>query len=192
MPPSLMPSPQFFDTAQAFRAWLSANGSTATELLVGYHKVGSGRPSMSWPDSVDEALCFGWIDGVRKRIDDDSYTIRFTPRKATSIWSAINIAKFERLTQEGRMTPAGVIAFGHRTEARSVVYAYEQARPAELSSTELSTFRQHPAAWAFFEATPPSYRQVMLHWVSSAKRQPTRAARFAKLLEACTQGQRLR
>lgn len=192
MPLSQMPSPQFFDTAQAFRAWLAANGPTATELLVGYHKVGSGRLSMSWPDSVDEALCFGWIDGVRKRIDDDAYTIRFTPRKATSIWSAINIAKFERLTQEGRMTPAGVIAFGHRTEARSVVYAYEQAHPAELSSAELCTFKQHPVAWAFFEATPPSYRQVMLHWVSSAKRLETRNARFGKLLEACTLGQRLR
>lgn len=187
-----MTAPRFFETAEAFRAWLEARASTELELLVGYHKVATGRPSMSWSESVDVALCFGWIDGVRKRIDDDSYSIRFTPRKATSIWSAINIAKFERLHAQGRMTAAGERAFASRSEAKSAVYAYEQDAMAELSSSELKEFKRHKAAWRFFQATPPSYKKVMLHWVTTAKRAETRAARFGKLVEACACGQRLR
>lgn len=187
-----MAHPQFFDSAQAFRAWLTAHSAVAAELLVGFHKVASGRPSISWSESVDQALCFGWIDGVRKKIDDHSYSIRFTPRKNTSIWSAINIAKFEQLEAEGRMTPAGAGAFGHRTEARSVVYAYEQPTTADLSTIELRAFKRDRAAWAFFEATPPSYKKVILHWVTSAKRDATRESRLAKLVIACAAGERLR
>jgi uncharacterized protein YdeI (YjbR/CyaY-like superfamily) len=187
-----MSSPRFFQTASTFRAWLEANASAESELLVGYHKVATARPSMSWSESVDEALCFGWIDGVRKRIDDNAYSIRFTPRKSTSIWSAVNIAKFEQLRAQGRMTPAGERAFASRAEGRSVIYAYEQQSTAELSPEEVRTFKRHKLAWRFFEATPPSYRKVILHWVITAKRAETRASRFAKLVEACAAGKRLR
>lgn len=187
-----MASPRFFQTAAAFRAWLEANASTANELLVGYHKVATGRASMTWPESVDEALCFGWIDGVRKRIDDDTYSIRFSPRKPTSIWSAVNIGKFEQLRAQGRMTPAGEKAFANRTEAKSVVYAYEQASTAELSPDETRTFQRNKVAWRFFEGTPPSYKKVILHWVTTARRAETRAARLSRLVEACAEGRRLR
>ncbi len=187
-----MTSATFFPNALAFRRWLEANAGSAAELLVGYHKVATGQPSMSWSESVDEALCFGWIDGVRKRIDDESYHIRFTPRRPTSIWSAINIAKFEKLQAEGRMTPAGLAAFGKRTDARSGVYAYEQQLPAELSPSELREFKRNKLAWRFFESTPPSHKKVVLHWVCGAKTPETRQRRFGKLLEACAAGQRLR
>jgi uncharacterized protein YdeI (YjbR/CyaY-like superfamily) len=186
-----MSSPRFFQKASAFRAWLEANASTATELLVGYQKVGTGRPSMSWPQSVEEALCFGWIDGVRRRIDEHTYCIRFTPRKATSIWSAVNIAKVEQLRAQGRMTPAGERAFANRTESKSVVYAYEQQATAQLSAEELRFFKRHKQGWRFFEGTPPGYRKVILHWVTTAKRAETRASRFARLVEACVAGKRL-
>lgn len=192
MPRKPPPKPRFFDCAADFRAWLAANAATAGELLVGYHKAGSGRAGLSWSDSVDEALCYGWIDGVRRRIDDERYVIRFTPRRPGSIWSAVNIAKIERLRAEGRMTTAGESAFAGRTAAKSKVYAYEQAATAELSAAELQAFRSQPAAWRYFEATPPSYRKVVLHWITTAKRSETRSARFAQLLEACAAGQRLR
>jgi uncharacterized protein YdeI (YjbR/CyaY-like superfamily) len=187
-----MASPRFFRTASAFRAWLEANSSTEGELLVGYHKVASGRPGMSWSESVDEALCFGWIDGVRRRIDDDTYSIRFTPRKATSIWSAVNIAKVEQLRAEGRMRAAGERAFASRSEPRSAVYAYEQGSTAELLPSEIKAFKRHGEAWRFFESTPPSYRKVILHWITTAKRAETRATRLEKLVAACAAGQRLR
>jgi uncharacterized protein YdeI (YjbR/CyaY-like superfamily) len=186
-----MAEPIFFATPGDFRAWLASHAATASELLVGYHKVASGRPSMGWSESVDEALCFGWIDGVRKRIDDRSYSIRFTPRQPTSIWSAVNIAKFERLQAQGRMTKAGADAFAKRTTARSAVYAYEQAESAALTAAELRSFQRSKAAWAFFEATPPGYRKVILHWVTSAKRADTRAARLHKLVQACAEKRRL-
>ena len=185
-------APVFFDTALAFRAWLERNHAVATELVVGFRKVDSGLPSLTWPESVDEALCFGWIDGVRKRIDDHAYSIRFTPRKPGSIWSAINIAKVEQLRAEGRMTPAGEQAFAHRTDAKSVVYSYEQPQMAELTPAELRTFRREKAAWKFFEATPPGYRKVVLHWVTSARKPETRAARLVQLVQACAAGERLR
>jgi uncharacterized protein YdeI (YjbR/CyaY-like superfamily) len=187
-----MAKPRFFRDAAAFRAWLEAHAATASELLVGFHKVGSGEPGMSWPESVDEALCVGWIDGVRKRIDERTYSIRFTPRKPTSIWSAVNIDKVEQLRAQGRMMAAGERAFAARSEARSVVYAYEQPATAELSVAELQAFQCNRAAWRFFESTPPSYRKVVLHWVRGAKRAETRASRLAKLVEACAAGLRLR
>ena len=186
-----MTEPVFFPDARTFGRWLQANAGSATELVVGFYKVGTGLPSLSWSESVDEALCFGWIDGVRRRIDEAAYSIRFTHRKPTSIWSAINIAKIERLQAEGRMTPAGTRAFALRTEARSLVYSHEQTESAELSADDLREFTRNKAAWRFFESTPPGYKKVMLHWVTSAKRLETRATRLAKLLEACAAGQRL-
>jgi uncharacterized protein YdeI (YjbR/CyaY-like superfamily) len=165
--------------------------ASSAELLVGFHKVGTGQPSMSWSQSVDEALCFGWIDGVRKRVDDATYTIRFTPRKPGSIWSAINIAKVAQLQAEGRMTPAGAEAFARRTEARSMVYAYEQEVAAELSAAELREFKRSQAAWRYFESAPPGYKKQMLHRVCTAKKAETRATRLAKLIEACAAGLRL-
>ncbi len=186
------PAPLFFRDGRAFRRWLQVHAATAPELLVGFHKRHTDEPSMTWPESVDEALCFGWIDGVRQRIDDDRYQIRFTPRRPGSIWSAINIAKVHKLEAEGRMTQAGRDAFARRTEARSVVYAYEQPETATLTAAELALFRKQRGAWKFFEATPPSYRRVVLHWVTGARKPQTRAARLAKLVEACAMGQRLR
>ena len=187
-----MSGPMFFADATAFRCWLEAHADCARELLVGFHKVGSGSPSMTWPESVDEALCFGWIDGVRRRIDESSYSIRFTPRKANSIWSAVNIAKVERLRAQGRMRPAGEAAFARRSEARSAVYSFEQATVAELSAEELHSFARDHAAWTYFESAPPGYRKTVLHWVTTAKKATTRAERLAKLIEACVEGRRLR
>jgi uncharacterized protein YdeI (YjbR/CyaY-like superfamily) len=180
-----MDEPLFFNDAAAFRLWLTANAADATALLVGYRKVATGLPGMSWSESVDEALCFGWIDGVRKRIDEHSYSIRFTPRKASSIWSTVNIAKVEKLRAEGRLTPAGERAFALRSESRSGIYSHERERPAELSPAELQAFQRHAGAWQYFVATPPGYRNRMLHWITSAKRDDTRAARLAKLVTAC-------
>ena len=189
-----MTSPTFFKDASAFRQWLADNARSANpapEILVGYYKVGTAKSSMSWSESVDEALCVGWIDGVRRRIDDERYCIRFTPRKPSSIWSAVNIAKIAQLQAQGRMTPAGVDAFARRTEAKSRVYSHEQASAPELSAAELTVFRRDKAAWRYFETTPPGYRKRVLHWVCSAKRAETRDARFARLLQACEAGQRL-
>jgi uncharacterized protein YdeI (YjbR/CyaY-like superfamily) len=180
-----------FETAAAFRQWLESNAATSSELLAIYHKVATGRASMSYSESVDEALCFGWIDGVRKRVDDDSYSIRFTLRRASSIWSAVNIAKVKRLRAEGRMTASGEGAFALRLEARSAVYAHEQAIPAELSSAERRTFQRSRLAWKFFESTPPGYQRFVLHWVTSAKKEETRASRLCKLVEACAVSERL-
>ena len=187
-----MVAPRYFVDSTAFRAWLEANAASESELLVGFHKVGSGLPSMSWSESVDEALCFGWIDGVRKRVDEASYCIRFTPRKATSIWSAINIAKVAQLQEQGRMRAAGAKAFSLRQEHKSRVYAFEQEATAELSPQELRAFKRTAGAWEFFQATPPSYKKVVLHWVATAKKAETRVSRFKKLLQASASGQRLR
>jgi uncharacterized protein YdeI (YjbR/CyaY-like superfamily) len=147
---------------------------------------------MTWSESVDEALCFGWIDGVRKRIDDHSYQIRFTPRRPGSMWSAVNIAKVEALSAQGRMRPAGLAAFSQRSEAKSRVYSYEQQAPAELSATEIREFRKHKFAWSHFNAAAPSARKTVVRWVVAAKRPETRERRFAKLLAACESGDPLR
>jgi len=186
-----MSSPVFFEAAEDFRTWLAAHAHDARELLVGFHKVGTGKPCMSWSESVDQALCFGWIDGVRKRVDDATYTIRFTPRKAGSIWSAVNIDKVAKLRAQGLMTPAGEAAFAQRSEDRSRVYSHERTTDAELEPADLARFQRHQAAWAYFEACPPGYRKRMLHVVTSAKKPETRAARLERLLEACAQGRRL-
>ena len=186
-----MQEPLFFKTPTVFRQWLDAKASSELELLVGFHKVGTGEPCMTWSESVDEALCFGWIDGVRRRIDDTKYSIRFTPRKPTSIWSSVNIAKVDRLQREGRMTPAGLAAFAKRTASRSSVYSHEQKETAELLAHERLAFESNQVAWRFFEQTPPGYKKRFLHWVCSAKKAETRSARLAKLIEASALQQRL-
>jgi uncharacterized protein YdeI (YjbR/CyaY-like superfamily) len=183
--------PTFFATAQDFRAWLETHAASSTELLVGFHKVGSGKPCMSWSESVDEALCFGWIDGVRRRIDDATYSIRFTPRKPASIWSVVNIAKMDKLRAAGKMTPAGEAAFALRSEAKSGVYSHERPDAPELSPAELERFRAHAAAWTYFETVPAGYRKQVLHWITSAKKAETRAGRLDKLMQACAAGERL-
>ena len=187
-----MTTPLFFETAAAFRSWLECHASKASEQLVGFYKVSSGHPSMTWAESVDEALCFGWIDGVRKRTDDDSYSIRFTPRKTSSIWSAVNILKVKQLQDQGRMLPAGLAAFSHRKQEKSVVYAYEQEVIAQLSPLELRHFKRDITAWTYFEQCPPSYKKVLLHWITTAKRAETRATRLNTLMTACAEGKRLR
>lgn len=187
-----MNDPLYFENSETFHDWLEAHAASATELLVGFYKVDSGRASMSWSESVDQAICFGWIDGIRKRIDDESYSIRFTPRKTSSIWSAINVAKFAQLQSQGRIAAAGAMAYSHRKEHKSAIYSYEQEDTAELSPQELKDFKRATLAWTFFETTPPGYRKVMLHWVTTAKKAETRAARLARLLQACAAGLRLR
>ena len=184
-------APTFFASPAAFRAWLDQHGATTQELIVGFHKVGSGKPSITWPESVDEVLCVGWIDGVRKRIDDTAYQIRFTPRRKSSIWSSVNIARVAVLQAEGRMAEVGLAAFALRTERRSNVYAYEQETAKVLTDAELSAFRRKKKAWAWFEKVAPSYRKVMLHWVTSAKQPATRARRLAQLIESAAAGEKL-
>jgi uncharacterized protein YdeI (YjbR/CyaY-like superfamily) len=173
--------PKFFAKQSDFRKWLAKNHKTHTELLVGFYKVNSGKASMTWPQSVDEALCFGWIDGVRKRIDDESYSIRFTPRKPTSIWSAVNIKKIEDLTQKGLMQPAGLAAFETRTENKSKIYAYEN-EPAKLSPDFEKTFKAKNKAWAFFTDQAPSYQKTMIHWIMRAKQEATKLSRLEKTI----------
>jgi uncharacterized protein YdeI (YjbR/CyaY-like superfamily) len=174
--------PTFFATPAEFRAWFEANHLSAKELLVGFYKRGSGKPSITWPESVDEALCFGWIDGVRKSVDDDAYTIRFTPRKRTSIWSAINVAKVAALETLGRMTPAGRRAFEARTPERTGVYSFERNAAAELGAEDEQRLRANAKAAEFFDAQAPWYRRTAIHWVISAKREETRQRRLDQLI----------
>ena len=185
-----MTSPRFFRTPEDFRAWLHSNHTTATELLVGFYKRASGRPSITWPESVDEALCHGWIDGVRRSIDDASYSIRFTPRKQRSIWSNVNIAKVEALIEQGRMAPAGLAAWALRDEKRSGVYAFERKAAAFDADME-GMFRRNGKAWSYFEAQPAGYRKLAAHYVSSAKRADTRARRLSALIEHSAKGERI-
>jgi uncharacterized protein YdeI (YjbR/CyaY-like superfamily) len=184
-------NPRFFKTASAFRGWLAANHAKAKELWVGFYKKNSGKPSITWPESVDEALCFGWIDGVRKRLDDESYVIRFSPRKPNSVWSAVNMRNAERLIKEKRMTPAGLQAYAARKEYRSGIYSYEQRSP-ELVEPYSGIFKRNKTAWKFFQAQPPSYRKIMNWFIVSAKREETRNLRLAKLIDASAKGIRLR
>ena len=178
------PEPAFFATPAAFRTWLEAHHDTAAELWVGFHRKGSGRPSITWPEAVDEALCVGWIDGVRRRVDEASYVIRFTPRRPRSTWSAVNLGRVAELTREGRMRPAGLAAF----EARSGTYDYEQREAAALDAAAEARFRARPEAWEFFQSRTPSYRKMMAWWVVSAKREETRRRRLDTLIEESAAG----
>ena len=184
-------APVFFPTPGAFRRWLARHASSASELFVGFYRVGSGRPSLTWSESVDEALCFGWIDGVRKRIDDVSYQIRFTPRRPGSHWSTINVAKAEVLISQGRMLSPGLLAYSHRADQRSSVHSYEREASPSFTAQELAFFKGSPAAWQFFDGTPPSYRRAVVHWVASSKHSATRARRLSRLIESCAAGKRL-
>ena len=184
-------APKFFKTPAAFRKWLAAHHATESELWVGFYKKGSGKSSITWPESVDEALCFGWIDGLRKSIDEESYMIRFTPRKSSSVWSAVNIKNVAKLIEENRMQPAGLKAFAARKEYRSGIYSYEQRSP-ELVEPYLGRLKRNRAAWKFFQAQPPSYRKVMNWWVVSAKQEGTRLKRIEKLIDESAQGRRMR
>lgn len=180
--------PVYFATPAEFRAWLQEHHATARELWVGYFKKASGRPSITWPESVDEALCFGWIDGLRKGIDDTSYMIRFTPRKPDSNWSAVNIRRVAVLTEQGHMQPAGLAAFARRRDETSAIYSYEQREQAALDEAEEQLMRATAAAWQFFQAQPRSYRQAAIRWVISAKKPETRRSRLARLIDDSAQG----
>ena len=186
----LLVKPLFFATQQKFRAWLEKNHDKETELLVGFYKKESGRPSMTWPESVDQALCFGWIDGVRKRIDEESYTIRFSRRRPTSIWSRINIGKVKALIAAGLMKPAGMRAFELRDPKKSEIYAFEN-RPRELAPELEKRLRANRKAWTFFETQPPGYKKLMSFWIMSAKRDETRESRLTKLIDASENEKRL-
>jgi uncharacterized protein YdeI (YjbR/CyaY-like superfamily) len=182
--------PKFFRTPADFRTWLEKNHATAAELLVGFRKRNSGKPSITWPESVDQALCFGWIDGVRKRVDEISYQIRFTPRRRGSVWSAINIKRANELARQKQMRPSGLKAFAARIENKSGIYSYEQ-RSTELSEPYAKLLKRNKAAWNFFEKQPPSYRKMIGWWIISAKKEQTRMARLAKLISESAKGKRL-
>jgi uncharacterized protein YdeI (YjbR/CyaY-like superfamily) len=184
-------TPHFFETPSQFRAWLERHHDDSRELWVGFHKKGSGRPSISWQEAVDQALCFGWIDGVRKGVDDASYAIRFTPRKRRSTWSVVNVKRATQLSEQGLMRPAGLAAFEQRAAGRSGVYAYEQAN-AKLERAQEREFRANRKAWDFFRAQPPWYRRTATWWVISAKREETRIRRLATLIEDSAHGRTIR
>jgi len=171
----------YFRSPQEWRDWLHRHHASETEVLVGFHKVATGKPTITWPQSVDEALCYGWIDGRRTGVDETRYTIRFSPRKATSTWSAVNIKRVGELEAEGRMQPAGREAFARRKENRSGIYSYEQ-RPDAFDGAMLATFRKAKGAYRFFEAQPASYRRAAIWWVISAKQEATREKRLAHLI----------
>ena len=179
-----------FRSVAEFRSWLGKNHATANELWVGYYKVGSGRPSITYPESLDEALCRGWIDGIRKSIDESSYCIRFTPRKKRSNWSAVNVKRVKALIKEGRMRPEGMEAFNARQPARVGTYSYEQ-RPADLPQPYSGIFRKNKAAWDYLCAQSPSYRKSVTWWVVSAKKEETRLARLKTLLDDSAHGRKL-
>ena len=180
--------PVFFATPEEFGAWLEEHHESADELLVGFHKKGSGRPSITWPESVEQALRFGWIDGVRRSLGDESYTIRFTPRKRTSNWSLVNVAKVEELKQRGLMAPAGLRAFAQRSPERTGVYSFERSEPAVLPAEFERRFRANSAAWDWFRARAAGYRRTATHWVVSAKREETRLRRLQQLIECSAEG----
>lgn len=174
--------PTFFEAPEDFRKWLKKNHAKETELVVGFYKVGSGKPSITWPQSVDEALCYGWIDGVRKNIDADSYQIRFTPRKPGSIWSAINIKKIEELTAAGLMQPAGLEAYSKRAESKSKIYSYEK-EPVALNKAYEKIFKTNKKAWKFFQSQPAWYQRVAIHRVMTAKQEATQLKRLEQLVK---------
>jgi uncharacterized protein YdeI (YjbR/CyaY-like superfamily) len=190
MPTTPGPKPRFFAKPADFRKWLKANHATETELWVGYYKVASGKPSITWPESVDQALCFGWIDGIRKSIDDTAYMIRFTPRKKSSTWSAVNLKRVPQLIEEGLMEPAGLKAFTERDPRKAKLYSFEQ-EAVEFSPEQLKQFQKNKRAWAFFESQPISYRRPATWWVISAKQEATRERRLATLISDSAAGTRV-
>ena len=187
-----MPSePVYFENPAALRRWFDQNADTASELVVGFMKRGSNRPSISWPEAVDEALCVGWIDSVRHRIDDQRYKIRFTPRKPGSNWSAVNIGRVAELEATGRMKAAGRAAFQRRREVKSRAASCERQAQPRLHPGQVRTFKQNAAAWNYYESLPPGYRRRVNWWVVSARQAATRQKRLALLVQACAEGRRL-
>ena len=181
----------FFPTPLAFRKWLEKYHEKETEILVGFYKVNSGKASMTWSQSVDEALCFGWIDGVRKNIDDISYSIRFTPRKPKSIWSAVNIKKMNDLLERNLVHPAGLEAFNKRKEEKSRIYAYE-SETKKLAPGLEKKFKANKKAWQFFSAQAPSYQKTIIHWIMTAKQETTQLSRVTKVINESELQKRLR
>lgn len=179
----MLVKPQFFPSPAAWRAWLEAHHASTQELWVGLYKRDSGRPSITWPEAVDGALCFGWIDGVRKTVDEISYMIRFTRRKPRSVWSAVNVKRATELSGKGLMHPAGLTAFEKREGKRSEIYSYEQRKSAKLPAAYERQFRAHKTAWKFFQAQAPWYRRTCSWWVISAKKEETRLRRLAELVD---------
>lgn len=190
-PKSTSAEPLFFPTPAAFRNWLKKNHASSREQWIGFSKKGSGRPSITWPESVDEALSVGWIDGLRKTIDAESYKIRFTPRKKESNWSAVNIARVKELTEQRRMQPAGLAAFALRKEEKSGIYAYENRKNAVFDKADEKRFRSNPKAWDFFQSQPAGYRRLATWSVVSAKKEATRQARLQKLIAQSEAGRRI-
>lgn len=184
-----MPSePIFFETPAELRDWLDAHHETADELIVGAWKKSTGKPSLTWPEIVEEELCVGWIDSIRRGVPGDGWTIRLTPRRKGSIWSAVNVAKVAELRTAGRMRPAGEAAFAARRDDRTAIYSFEQDGDPELAPDEESRFRANEAAWAWFSARAPSFRKQALHWVISPKKAETRERRLATLIEDSAAG----
>jgi len=177
----------FFPTQKDLRKWFEKNHKKEKEFFVGYYKVSTGKPSITWSQSVDEAICFGWIDGIRRSVDEESYCIRFTPRNPKSIWSAINIKKVEELTRLGLMKPEGLTAFSFRKEEKSKIYAYENPK-VEFDKTFEKSFKANKKAWAFYQTTTPTYRKVTTRWVMSAKQESTRLKRLKELINDCSIG----
>jgi|SRR5690554_4067621 len=180
----------FFKTENDFRKWLEVNHENESELIVGFYKVNSGKLSMTWSQSVDQALCFGWIDGVRRSIDAESYCIRFTPRRRNSNWSEINIKKVEELNKEGLMMPAGQKAFSFREEGKSEIYSYEND-VVQLNSDYEKQFKENTKAWSFFMNQAPSYRKAIIGWIMSAKQEKTRLSRLEKTIKESVQEKRV-
>jgi uncharacterized protein YdeI (YjbR/CyaY-like superfamily) len=184
--------PIFFETPAELRDWLDEHHETSDDLFVGAWKKSTGRPSLTWPEIVEEALCVGWIDSIRRSVPGDGWVIRLTPRRKGSNWSAVNIAKVAELRQAGRLRPAGEAAFGARTDARSAIYSYEQRKTAALEPDEEARFRRNPAAWTWFEGRPASYRTAAIYWIVTAKRPETRAKRLGTLIEDSAAGRTVR
>ncbi|HWI19912.1 MAG TPA: YdeI/OmpD-associated family protein [Vicinamibacterales bacterium] len=182
--------PLFFAVPAAFRAWLKKHHKTADEIIVGFYRKDSGKPSITWSEAVDEALCFGWIDGIRRKHSEIAYSNRFTPRRPGSNWSAINIAKIEQLTKEGRMQPAGIAAYARRTEAKSRIYTYEVEGMPEFPPVLAKKFKANKKAWAFFQGQPPYYRKLSTRWVVSAKQEETQLRRLNSLIATSEAGRR--
>ena len=181
-------NPNFFPSAAAFRAWLHENHAVHTELWVGYHKKHSGEPSLTWEESVDAALCYGWIDGLRKSLDTLRYVIRFTRRKPDSIWSVRNIGRIKELVRLELMHPAGLEAYGKLNPKRSAVYSFEQRKQARFSASDVRRFKSRPKAWAFFRSQAPSYRRMFTFWIVSAKKPETRLRRLDRVIAASADG----
>ncbi|MEO8436155.1 MAG: YdeI/OmpD-associated family protein [Pyrinomonadaceae bacterium] len=180
----------YFRSPGELRKWFAKHHAAETELWVGYYKKDSGKPSITWPESVDEALCFGWIDGIRKSVDEERYTIRFTPRKRTSIWSSVNIKRADELIRAGLLQAPGLEAFEARREYKSGVYSYEQ-RSADLPEPYLTQLKKNKNAWAFFQLQTPSYRKTLMWWIVSAKKEETRLSRLTKLIDESAAGRRI-